>query len=98
MKKLFLASFVVALSFCFTACGDSPEKLADDAIALALKCNKKEMDKDECKKQEKILDERKEKMSKEDQKKAEELVFAKFLMEVKKEEDAKKEKRKKEKE
>ena len=52
MKKLFLASFVVALSFCFTACGDSPEKLADDAIALALKCNKKEMDKDECKKQE----------------------------------------------
>ena len=99
MKKIFLVTVVAAFTFSLTACGDSPEKLSDDAIELMIKCNdKKELSKEECKNQEKLLEERKAKLSKEDQKKAEEMTFAKILIEMKKAEDAKKAKKQKEKE
>ena len=38
MKKLFIAFSIAAMSFTFTACGDSVEKLVDDTAKLSMDC------------------------------------------------------------
>lgn len=63
---------------------DAVEKLAEEMIDLLDKCDNKQLDENECKKQKKLLSEREKKLSALDQKKLQDLLMPKFIEMVKK--------------
>lgn len=81
MKKIFLV-MIVALPFSLTACGDSVEKITDDMVRDAIKCETNEYDKAKCDQLTVVYKERKGKFSAEDQKEVEKRVFIKFYEEM----------------
>ncbi len=67
MKKFFLLAVAVVLPFSLAACGDSVDKLVDESVALSRKCFlTKEYDKDQCKQMSDELEQRVNKLSKEE--------------------------------
>ncbi len=67
MKKFFLIVVAIALPFSLTACGDSVDKLVDETVALSRKCFlTKEYDQAQCKQKSEELEQRVNKLSKEE--------------------------------
>jgi hypothetical protein len=95
MKKFFLITAVAAMSFAFTGCGDSPDKLVDDIVRDGIKCFKKEYDKAKCDELDKKYDKRKENFTEEELKQIEKKALEKILVEIKKIHDEKKAKKEK---
>ena len=81
MKKLFLV-ILMALPFSLTACGDSVDKITNDMVRDAIKCETKEYDKAKCDQLTIVYKERKGKFTAEEQKEVEKRVFTKFFEEM----------------
>ena len=80
--KIFFLVMTVVLPFSLTACGDSVEKITDDMVRDAIKCETNEYDKAKCDQLTVVYKERKGKFTAEEQKEVEKRVLTKFFEEM----------------
>jgi len=78
MRKNFLVLFVMSMSCLFNACSESLEELAENIVRDAVKCERNEFDNKKCDELTVKYRERKDKLSLEEQKELEGLVFVRY--------------------